>query len=168
MTKPFSLNELLARVSAMLRRAEMTVKERVAGREIEELENFRIDRGARTVHVDGEELHLAPKEFDLLSLLLLNAGKVQSRQVIIQRIWGSKFYGDHKTVDVHVRWLREKFERFDRLPVPDHHGVRGRLPGRPSGPAGRLTRRRHRRPTMGRDGRHPHPAHQGTDPGAAG
>jgi DNA-binding response OmpR family regulator len=87
-TKPFSLNELLARVSAMLRRAEMTVKERVAGREIEEMDNFRIDRGARTVHVDGEELHLAPK----------------------------KFYGDHKTVDVHVRWLREKFERFDRLP----------------------------------------------------
>ena len=115
-TKPFSLNELLARVSAMLRRAEMTVKERVAGREIEEMDNFRIDRGARTVHVDGEELHLAPKEFDLLSLLLLNSGKVQSRQVIIQRIWGSKFYGDHKTVDVHVRWLREKFERFDRLP----------------------------------------------------
>jgi DNA-binding response OmpR family regulator len=95
-TKPFSLNELLARVSAMLRRAEMSGKERV--------------------DVDGEELHLAPKEFDLLSLLLLNAGKVQSRQVIIQRIWGSKFYGDHKTVDVHVRWLREKFERFDRLP----------------------------------------------------
>jgi DNA-binding response OmpR family regulator len=115
-TKPFSLNELLARVSATLRRAEMTGKERVDAREIEELDNFRIDRGARTVHVDSEELHLAPKEFDLLSLLLLNAGKVQSRQVIIQRIWGSKFYGDHKTVDVHVRWLREKFERFDRLP----------------------------------------------------
>jgi len=115
-TKPFSLNELLARISAMLRRAEMTVKEHVDGREVEEMENFRIDRGARTVHVDGEELHLAPKEFDLLSLLLLNAGRVQSRQVIIQRIWGSKFYGDHKTVDVHVRWLREKFERFDRLP----------------------------------------------------
>jgi DNA-binding response OmpR family regulator len=115
-TKPFSLNELLARVSATLRRAEMSGKERVDAREIEELDNFRIDRGARTVHVDSEELHLAPKEFDLLSLLLLNAGKVQSRQVIIQRIWGSKFYGDHKTVDVHVRWLREKFERFDRLP----------------------------------------------------
>ena len=115
-TKPFSLNELLARVAAMLRRAEMTAREQIADREIEEVGNFRIDRGARTVHIDGEELHLAPKEFDLLSLLLLNAGKAQSRQVIIQRIWGSKFYGDHKTVDVHVRWLREKFERFDRLP----------------------------------------------------
>jgi len=115
-TKPFSLNELLARISAVLRRAEMSAKEPVADREIEELDNFRIDRGARTVHVDGEELHLAPKEFDLLSLLLLNAGRVQSRQTIIQRIWGSRFYGDQKTVDVHVRWLREKFERFDNLP----------------------------------------------------
>ena len=115
-TKPFSLNELLARISAALRRADMATKEQAADREVEEIENFRIDRGARTVHVDGDELHLAPKEFDLLSLLLLNAGRVQSRQVIIQRIWGSRFFGDQKTVDVHVRWLREKFERFDRLP----------------------------------------------------
>ncbi len=115
-TKPFSLNELLARISAALRRADMATKEQAADREVEEIENFRIDRGARTVHVDGDELHLAPKEFDLLSLLLLNAGRVQSRQTIIQRIWGSRFFGDQKTVDVHVRWLREKFERFDRLP----------------------------------------------------
>jgi DNA-binding response OmpR family regulator len=115
-TKPFSLNELLARVTAMLRRAEMSTREQIAAHEVEELGNFRIDRGARTVHVDGEEMHLAPKEFDLLSLLLLNSGRVQSRQVIIQKIWGSKFFGDHKTVDVHVRWLREKFENFDRLP----------------------------------------------------
>jgi two-component system response regulator RegX3 len=115
-TKPFSLNELLARISAALRRAEMSTREQAADREVEEIDNFRIDRGARTVHIDGEELHLAPKEFDLLSLLLLNAGRVQSRQAIIQRIWGSRFYGDQKTVDVHVRWLREKFEKFDRLP----------------------------------------------------
>ena len=53
---------------------------------------------------------------DLLSLLVLNSGRVLSRQTIIQRVWGSKFYGDSKTVDVHVRWLREKFESFDRLP----------------------------------------------------
>jgi two-component system response regulator RegX3 len=115
-TKPFSLNELLARISAVLRRTEMGSAGQTADREIEELENFRIDRAARTVTVDGREVHLAPKEFDLLSLLLLNAGRVQSRQVILQRIWGSRFFGDPKTVDVHVRWLREKFERFDRMP----------------------------------------------------
>jgi two-component system response regulator RegX3 len=115
-TKPFSLNELLARISAVLRRSDMASRGQVADREVEEFDNFRIDRAARTVRVDGQEVHLAPKEFDLLSLLLLNASRVQSRQVILQRIWGSRFFGDPKTVDVHVRWLREKFERFDRLP----------------------------------------------------
>jgi DNA-binding response OmpR family regulator len=115
-TKPFSLNELMARVSALLRRADVTARERNDAREVEEFGGFRIDRAARTVHVQGGELRLAPKEFDLLSLLVLNAGRVMSRQSIIQRVWGSKFYGDSKTVDVHVRWLREKFESFDMLP----------------------------------------------------
>jgi DNA-binding response OmpR family regulator len=115
-TKPFSLGELAARVTALLRRADLTAQEIVASKEVEEFGGFRIDRGARTVHVNAEEVRLAPKEFDLLSLLILNAGKVQSRSVIIQRVWGSKFFGDHKTVDVHIRWLREKFERFDTLP----------------------------------------------------
>ncbi|MBV9100626.1 MAG: response regulator transcription factor [Candidatus Dormibacteraeota bacterium] len=115
-TKPFSLNELLARVSALLRRSEMSAQQQAETREVEEFGGFRIDRAARTVHVDGSELRLAPKEFDLLSLLVLNPGRVLSRQTIIQRVWGSKFFGDAKTVDVHVRWLREKFESFDRLP----------------------------------------------------
>lgn len=115
-TKPFSLNELMARVNALLRRSEMSQRDRADPLELEEFDGFRIDRAARTVHVHGTELRLAPKEFDLLSLLVLNAGRVLSRQTIIQRVWGSKFYGDSKTVDVHVRWLREKFERFDQLP----------------------------------------------------
>jgi two-component system response regulator RegX3 len=83
---------------------------------VEEFGGFKIDRAARRVHVQGGELRLAPKEFDLLSLLLLNAGRVMSRQSIIQTVWGSKFFGDSKTVDVHVRWLREKFENVDQLP----------------------------------------------------
>lgn len=115
-TKPFSLNELLARVSAQLRRSDIAARERIDEKEVEEIGVFRIDRGARRVHVGSDELHLAPKEFDLLSLLVLHAGRVQSRQLIIQRIWGSKFFGDPKTIDVHVRWLREKFEKFDHLP----------------------------------------------------
>ena len=116
MTKPFSLNELMARITALLRRADMTPRDHDDSREVEEFGGFRIDRAARTVLVDGEELRLAPKEFDLLSMLVLNAGRVLTRQAIIQRVWGSKFYGDAKTVDVHVRWLREKFENSDRLP----------------------------------------------------
>ncbi len=114
-TKPFSLNELLARVAAMLRRAELAGGQQPSG-EIEEFGGFRLDRAARTVRVGADGLHLSPKEFDLLSLLLANAGRVLSRSTIIHRVWGSKFFGDHKTVDVHIRWLREKFERFDTLP----------------------------------------------------
>jgi two-component system response regulator RegX3 len=115
-TKPFSLNELLARVAAMLRRSELAGGPQRAPDEIEEFGGFRLDRAARTVRVGDDDVHLSPKEFDLLSLLLANAGRVLSRSTIIHRVWGSKFFGDHKTVDVHVRWLREKFERFDTLP----------------------------------------------------
>jgi DNA-binding response OmpR family regulator len=114
-TKPFSLRELLARITAILRRVELSGKEVRKGNEVEVVGNFRMDRGARTVHVDGDEVRLAPKEFDLLSFLLAHAGKVQSREFLIQQVWGSNFYGDRKTVDVHVRWLREKFERFEKL-----------------------------------------------------
>ena len=115
-TKPFSLNELLARVAAMLRRAELSGGQPDRPGEIEDFGGFRLDRAARTVGVGGDDVHLSPKEFDLLSLLLANSGRVLSRSTIIHRVWGSKFFGDHKTVDVHVRWLREKFERFDTLP----------------------------------------------------
>ena len=140
-TKPFSLNELLARVAALLRRAEMQAARPPDALEVEEFGGFRIDRAARTVHIGGRELRLAPKEFDLLSLLLLNSGRVLSRQAIIQSVWGSKFFGDSKTVDVHVRWLREKFESFDRLPfrITTVFGVGyrlDRLDGAPQSPAG--------------------------------
>jgi DNA-binding response OmpR family regulator len=116
-TKPFSLNELMARITALLRRAEMSGRgQEPAMAEVQQLGDFRLDRAARTVSVGGDEVRLAPKEFDLLSFLLAHAGRVQSREALIQRVWGSNFFGDRKTVDVHVRWLREKFERFDRLP----------------------------------------------------
>jgi DNA-binding response OmpR family regulator len=114
-TKPFSFNELLARIIALLRRSEMSARPAGAP-EIEEFDGFRIDRAARTVHVDTVELRLAPREFDLLSLLLRNTGRVLSRQAIIAAVWGNRFYGDPKTVDVHVRWLREKFEPFAQIP----------------------------------------------------
>ncbi len=114
-TKPFSFNELLARITALLRRSEMSGRPSGAP-EVEEFAGFRIDRAARTVHLEGAELRLAPKEFDLLSLLLRNAGRVLSRQAIIAAVWGNRFYGDPKTVDVHVRWLREKFEPFAQMP----------------------------------------------------
>ncbi len=115
-TKPFSLNELMARVAAVLRRADLGGGDQARPGEVEEFGGFRLDRAARIVRVRAQEVHLSPKEFDLLSLLLANSGRVLSRSTIIQRVWGSKFLGDHKTVDVHVRWVREKLEAFDTLP----------------------------------------------------
>ena len=116
-TKPFSLTELLARVTALLRRSRMTAPaDQSSVPDVVSLGDFRLDRAARMVTVGSEEVRLAPKEFDLLSYLMAHPGRVQSRETLVQRIWGSNFFGDRKTVDVHVRWLRDKFERFDRLP----------------------------------------------------
>ncbi|MHB8488425.1 MAG: response regulator transcription factor [Candidatus Dormibacteria bacterium] len=128
MTKPFSLAELTARVMALLRRAHPTAEHRSVV-EVEELGDFRFDRGARSVRVGKEALRLSPKEFDLLSFLLANPGRVHSREQLIRRVWGPKFFGERKTVDVHVRWLREKFESFDALPfrITTVYGVGYRL-----------------------------------------
>src|SRR6202051_1739819 len=84
-TKPFSFNELLARVTALLRRSDMSARP-VGAPEIEEFDGFRIDRAARTIHVESVELRLAPKEFDLLSLLLRHPGRALSRQASIAAV----------------------------------------------------------------------------------
>jgi two-component system cell cycle response regulator CtrA len=140
MTKPFSLAELTARVMALLRRAQPTAEERGVI-EVEEFGDFRFDRGARSVRVRDETLRLSPKEFDLLSFLLANPGRVHSREQLIRRVWGPKFFGERKTVDVHVRWLREKFEPFEALPfrITTVYGVGYRLdrilePSEPAAP----------------------------------
>jgi DNA-binding response OmpR family regulator len=129
MTKPFSLAELTARVMALLRRAQQNTPEAKGVPEVEELGEFKFDRGARAVHVGKQELRLSPKEFDLLSYLLAHAGRVHSREQLIRRVWGPKFFGERKTVDVHVRWLREKFEPFSSLPfrITTVYGVGYRL-----------------------------------------
>ena len=116
MTKPFSLVELMARITALLRRVELSRGGPGPAAEVEEIGAFTLDRGARIVRMNGEEVRLAPKEFDLLSYLLAHPGRVQSRERLIQAVWGSNFFGDRKTVDVHVRWIREKFEGFPSMP----------------------------------------------------
>lgn len=107
--KPFSMRELLARVGAVLRRssappAPTDVPER------QQVGSFLIDRAARRVTLDGVELRLSRREFDLLSFLVANPDRVHSRDFLLQQVWGYDFGGDRKTVDVHVRWLREKLE----------------------------------------------------------
>jgi DNA-binding response OmpR family regulator len=106
-TKPFSLREVLARVNAVIRRSR-TESGESAVPEREQIGNFSIDRPARRVLVDGAEVRLTAREFDLLSHLIAHAGRVQSRETLLQQVWGPGFVGESKTVDVHVRWLREK------------------------------------------------------------
>jgi len=128
MTKPFSLAELTARVMALLRRAQPAIEDRSVV-EVEVLGELRFDRGARSVRIGEEDLRLSPKEFDLLSFMLAHPGRVHSREQLIRRVWGPKFFGERKTVDVHVRWLREKFEPFEALPfrITTVYGVGYRL-----------------------------------------
>ena len=114
MTKPFGMRELLARIKAMLRRNAMREVTTPAPQSESQppliLDGFQIDFTSRTVRRDGELVHLKPKEFDLLAFLARNRGRVFSRDQLLENVWKYGFNGDTRTVDVHVRWLREKIE----------------------------------------------------------
>jgi DNA-binding response OmpR family regulator len=105
MTKPFSLGELQARVRALLRRASP----RRLGDELRS-GNLTLNLVSRRAYIGEKELVLSPKEFSLLAELVRHQGAVLSRDLLLTRVWGYDFYGDSRTVDVHVRWLREKIE----------------------------------------------------------
>lgn len=109
--KPFSLGELLARVRAVLRRTTDTRRPDVL-----EAGDLRLDLIGRRVTLAGRELALTPKEFDLLAALMRNAGVVLSRDLLLTKVWGYDYLGDSRTVDVHVRWLREKIEKDPSSP----------------------------------------------------
>lgn len=104
--KPFSLGEFLARVRAILRRAPTarTVVDRI------EVGDLVVDLIARRATRSNQELRVTHKEFDLLATLMRNRGAVLSRDLLLERVWGYDYSGQTKTVDVHVRWLREKIE----------------------------------------------------------
>jgi len=109
-TKPFSLRELLARVKALLRRVEM-LRQEERKPEVISVGELTIDlRRHRAFWKKDEELELSPKEFVLLTFLARNRGMVLSRELILERVWGYDYVGDTRTVDVHIRWLREKIE----------------------------------------------------------
>lgn len=110
--KPFRVREFLARVKAALRRH--------AGKDVE-AEVFRVDgieinHANRTVIKDGQKISLSLKEFDLIALLSSKPGRVFSRELLLQKIWGYDFVGETRTVDVHVRQLRKKIENDDKKP----------------------------------------------------
>ncbi len=106
-TKPFSLGEIIARVKARLRRQDVDHDQRDEAITIGELT---IDRSRQKLVVRGEVVALAPKEFRLLHLLMENRGRIVTRQMLLEKVWGYDFEGEHQTISVHVRWLREKIE----------------------------------------------------------
>lgn len=110
LTKPFSPRELLARIKAILRRVNTLEVEKVGNENISPIKRgqLELDIQSHEVSVNGELLELTPKEFDLLKLLLLNEGKVLTRDLLLQKIWGYEYAGDTRTVDVHIRRLRQK------------------------------------------------------------
>ena len=110
MTKPFSMRELMARVRAMLRRAKMTELPSTEGPASLKIGNLEVDIARHHVSLSGVTLELSPKEFDLLAFLARNKGLVFSREQLLEKVWGYDFAGDTRTVDVHIRWLRQKIE----------------------------------------------------------
>jgi two-component system response regulator RegX3 len=109
-SKPFRLRELIARVRAALRRSSEDEQADIAAQEVLEIGDVRLDASRHEVFVRGEPVALPLKEFELLELLLANAGRVLTRDVLIDRIWGPNYFGDTKTLDVHVKRLRAKVE----------------------------------------------------------
>jgi two-component system, OmpR family, alkaline phosphatase synthesis response regulator PhoP len=106
-TKPFSLGEIIARVKARLRRSEVDLEARDESITIGDIT---IDRSRQRLVVRGEAVALAPKEFRLLHVLMENRGRIVTRQMLLEKVWGYDFEGEHQTISVHVRWLREKIE----------------------------------------------------------
>ena len=107
-TKPFSIREFRSRVRALLRRANLAPSEEPD--QIVEVDGVAIDLGRRTVNVEGRPVQLTYLEFELLRTLATQPGHVFSRQLLLQRLWGGSDYRDPRTIDVHVRHLREKIE----------------------------------------------------------
>ncbi len=112
--KPFNVLELKARIKAVLRRVK---PKNTNGSSIIEFDSFKINTFGRKVIFEDREVSLTAKEFDLLLLLVMNENKVFSREFLLEEIWGYEYYGDVRTVDVHIRRLREKIELDSSNPV---------------------------------------------------
>lgn len=123
LTKPFSMRELMARVKAQLRRTRFIQEELgkagVTQSKQEKLtfNNLTINLTRREVTLHGEPIQLKPQEYELLLFFAEHKGQMLSREFILERVWGWDFIGDSRTVDVHVRWLRQKIEKDPGNPV---------------------------------------------------
>lgn len=110
-TKPFNILEVKARIKAILRRnSKQSKKPQEPEKRVITVGSLRLDRDGRRVFVGTKEINLTAKEFDLLELMALNPGKVYGRESLLNTVWGYEYPGDVRTVDVHIRRLREKIE----------------------------------------------------------
>lgn len=109
-TKPFNILELKARIKAILRRSNTHKGIYKDAQNTLQIRNLELEFESRRVFIDGKETNLTAKEFDLLELFMENPGKVYSREKLLDTVWGYDYPGDVRTVDVHVRRLREKIE----------------------------------------------------------
>jgi len=116
MTKPFSMRELLARVRAMLRRARMAGPAPADEKTLLKINDLEIDPARHRASLRETVLELSPKEYDLLVFLARNRGLVFNREQLLEKVWGYDYAGDTRTVDVHIRWLRQKIEADPQKP----------------------------------------------------
>jgi DNA-binding response OmpR family regulator len=123
LTKPFSMRELLARVKAQIRRTRLLREEMgnaaatPAKHEALKFDNLIVNLTRREVTLDGTPIQLKPKEYELLLFFAEHKGQMLSREFVLERVWGWDFIGDSRTVDVHIRWLRQKVEKDPANPV---------------------------------------------------
>ncbi len=119
-TKPFNILELKARIKAILRRSVKKVETPIQNKNILKIRDIEINTESRRTFINQKEINLTAKEFDLLELLMKNIGKVYSRENLLDTIWGYGYPGDVRSVDVHVRRLREKIEECPSEPKYIH------------------------------------------------
>ncbi len=116
LVKPFSFRELVARVRSILRRRELDRGMANASQDRLVFGNLILDKTARRLTRSGTAVELTTREFDLLTALMERAGHAQARQELLDRVWGAEWIGDPRTLDVHIRWLREKIEEDPSAP----------------------------------------------------
>ena len=119
-TKPFNILEVKARIKARLRRNSKNDDSKESKQNVIEKKGLRIETDSRRVYINGKEVSLTAKEFELVLLLISNPNKVYSRDELLKEIWGATYPGDARTVDVHVRRLREKIEAHPADPEYIH------------------------------------------------
>ncbi len=125
-TKPFSMREVLARVRAALRRSQAAT----AVTETLQVGDLEMDLARHEVRAGDQRIPLPPRQFDLLRAFLSSSGRVLTREVLLQQVWGYDFGGDDRTVDVHVRWLRRKLQDAgSRITIETVRGVGYKLEG---------------------------------------